>query len=561
MRLKFSQIPLLILLLIKMASPQQADQKPFCRVVTRDEIERLNYEDLGDIIGVIAGVGVRDLGSTGQPLEAGVWGSNGRQVLILLNGRPLKDPQTGVTDLNIIPVEEIEKIEVFKGGAIPQYGTMPIGGVINIVTRNFAPPKPYSRILYQKGQSGYSDVDVMLSRKIGRSMDFLLGGTFKNSRGYEAQKIRGGMKYRMTRSWKGSYYLLYNKSDLDPLHSSYNHGKEIRYDHNLSIVEKGDSLKLTLYYTHLRREYRRPDWEYESLLRGVIFHHNFTLRKQLLLWGFNLEEARVKGKHSAFLGTVFLGDMLHLQDWLRVWLFGQFERHSRHGDLHSSGGGISLRIKPALSLSLGYQRAFRVPSFAELYGDGLSPQGEEGLKPETSHSYNMELLWENNAIRLSAGLYRRQVRDMIFNNGSIWINISEASFSGLDLEMGFKLWENLSGGIDLSYLIARDDQGHRLPDRPRQTAYGYLEWRGRFFEGQLGVSLRLNGRFIGTRLSDSKELHGVGVMDLKLMLNFLDNFDYFYTVENLFGQRYQKIAGHPMPGRLVRWGISWEFWD
>ena len=61
---------------------------------------------------------------------------NGEATLILINGlRVSKDPEVHEVDLNQIPINAIEKVDILKGGASAIYGSDAIGGVINFIIK------------------------------------------------------------------------------------------------------------------------------------------------------------------------------------------------------------------------------------------------------------------------------------------------------------------------------------------------------------------------------------------------------------------------------------------
>ncbi len=53
-----------------------------------------------------------------------------------LDGQPLNDAYTGGIEWGTLPVSNIERIEVVRGGASALYGGNAMGGVINIITRD-----------------------------------------------------------------------------------------------------------------------------------------------------------------------------------------------------------------------------------------------------------------------------------------------------------------------------------------------------------------------------------------------------------------------------------------
>lgn len=90
----------------------------------------------GDVSDGASALTMRGLGS-------GTQGGRGQgRTLILLDGVPLNNSATGGVNWNDLVIEEIDRIEVFKGPASSLYGSNALAGTINIVTRG--PGKGYS---------------------------------------------------------------------------------------------------------------------------------------------------------------------------------------------------------------------------------------------------------------------------------------------------------------------------------------------------------------------------------------------------------------------------------
>ena len=104
-------------------------------VLTSDLIERQNPPNLAEVLDNVQGVFVRDYGGLSGMKTISLRGSNSEQVLVLLDGQRLNDPQNGQVDFSSIPTEGIERIEVVRGGNSALYGADAIGGVINIITK------------------------------------------------------------------------------------------------------------------------------------------------------------------------------------------------------------------------------------------------------------------------------------------------------------------------------------------------------------------------------------------------------------------------------------------
>ena len=105
-------------------------------VIDRHQIESWPAANLANLLAGVAGVDVQRRGEPGVQADIGIRGTGFEQTVILLDGMPMGDPQTGHHNLNLpVPIEHIERIEVVKGPGAMAYGGNATGGVINIVTR------------------------------------------------------------------------------------------------------------------------------------------------------------------------------------------------------------------------------------------------------------------------------------------------------------------------------------------------------------------------------------------------------------------------------------------
>ncbi|MEJ2641039.1 MAG: TonB-dependent receptor [Desulfosarcinaceae bacterium] len=88
-----------------------------------------------EVLEKTAGITVRKYGGLGSYSTASIRGSSAEQVAVFIDGVPLNRGKSGVVNLATIPLNSVEKIEVYRGVAPLRFRTSAVGGVINIVTK------------------------------------------------------------------------------------------------------------------------------------------------------------------------------------------------------------------------------------------------------------------------------------------------------------------------------------------------------------------------------------------------------------------------------------------
>ena len=139
-------------------------------VVSSDDFTSANYQilqrddfvnsaqTLSDILKSINGIQIRQISGLGNPVSISIRGSNSKQVQLYIDGQLINDSQFGGFDLNQIPTEQIESIEISKNQAIGT-GATPIGGVIRINT--FNPSKDSKKMSLAIGSFAFKEINLM----------------------------------------------------------------------------------------------------------------------------------------------------------------------------------------------------------------------------------------------------------------------------------------------------------------------------------------------------------------------------------------------------------------
>lgn len=105
-------------------------------VVTREEIESSGARTLQEVLERVAGVVLHD--QSGNPADATVdlrGFPQGTSAAVFLDGVRLNSLEDNAAAFDTLPLEEVERIEIYRGAAAPLYGGGALAGVVNVITR------------------------------------------------------------------------------------------------------------------------------------------------------------------------------------------------------------------------------------------------------------------------------------------------------------------------------------------------------------------------------------------------------------------------------------------
>lgn len=103
-------------------------------VVTAADIARLNAHTLSDVLQTVPGIELDYLRTPTTFTYFNIQGALSTTVLVLIDGIRQNDYQQNIALPNLVPVQQIERIEIIKGAASTAWGSA-LGGVINIITK------------------------------------------------------------------------------------------------------------------------------------------------------------------------------------------------------------------------------------------------------------------------------------------------------------------------------------------------------------------------------------------------------------------------------------------
>ena len=197
-------------------------QAPGVSTVTQEDLSQLPTNDLSDVLRKQPGVnltGNSTSGQRGNNRQIDLRGMGPENTLILIDGKPVnsrKSVRFGWRgerdtrgDMNWVPTEAIDHIEVLRGPAAARYGNGAAGGVVNIVTKGTPDKFGASATLYygkrqHKEEGGERRASFSLAGPISDMLGFRLTGNIAKSDS-DAWDINRGHASTRTGTFAGTF--------------------------------------------------------------------------------------------------------------------------------------------------------------------------------------------------------------------------------------------------------------------------------------------------------------------------------------------------------------------
>jgi len=597
------------LTLTRSAYPRQ-DLPSSADIVTPETLSTFDAQNAGEALAHEASVQTLPEGQLGSLQTARIRGSTSNQTLLLIDGRPVAGTALGTQDLSEIPTEQIDHVEIVRGGVSALYGPNAMGGVINVITRR-ALTQPAGEVGLEVGSFGRETYRANFGARSG-PVDYFVFGDLQNESGFRDNSaardhnIGGNAGYSMGAGGK----LLF---DVSSYHSRTGvPGQDFtdiptnQYDNH---VEKQAATPLAQQVTdtnYLRTSYLLP-LPMNSLmtLRAFGSQREAVYTNPDLFFPTDSDrheqskggEAQVDLPYGLAVGGNFVHDRedstdhvtpsntfirsvenwgLFAQDTFRYGSFtlvpsGRFDHNSQFGDSQNPRVQLVEDVLPWLRLSGSSARSFRAPTIDDLYypftnfGGGFSYQGNPNLQPERAWTYDAGFEVHPDSFSFRATYFRANVTNLIQTTTdpvSTTVNIGTARRQGAEIQIDHRLNAYFRDGWNYTYLqnvgvpVGFTDFVE-LPYSPRHTV-NYLAT----VTPLRGLTVDSTVRYVGSRFTDNNEtgtkLGSMVLWDLRLAYEW-SRFQAYVGVKDVTNRRYEEQSGFPLPGRTFFGGVTVRF--
>ena len=140
---------------------------------------RGTVSNVQDILAKTVGVTLRTSGGVGSSSRISVRGLEGKRIGFFIDELPMSE-QTDYLDINDIPIDMIDRIEIYKGVVPARFGGSSLGGAINIVIREY--PDKYADLSYGYESFNTHKAQGVFKRNLkAHGLVFGIGGGYTTS--------------------------------------------------------------------------------------------------------------------------------------------------------------------------------------------------------------------------------------------------------------------------------------------------------------------------------------------------------------------------------------------
>ena len=558
-------------------------------IIDRGQIERSGATGVGDVLARLPGVEMSRNGGVGGITSVYLRGAETRFTAVYIDGARVDSQGTGGASWDVIPLSQVDRIEVLRGPAAAIYGSDALGGVVQIFTRKGeGPASPY--IGFGMGTYGTTKAEAGVSGAQG-AWDYSVGLLRQESKGFNslptANPDDDGYKSESVVARVGLALTPSHRLDLSVLNSQLN----AQYDNQWGATPEDDR---TLKKLQTAGVVWRANWSadyastvsvttaqdrYETLpspdltvthLRGYLWHNEYRKRGHLFTWALERREDELTNSETTPRDTSHFQNALALgYGWAAnghsVQLNLRHDVDSVFGPQTTGGIGYGYALTPQWRAKASAGTAFRAPTLYQRF----SPYGSADLLPETSRNLDVGVAFADGPNAFGVTLYQNDVSNLIqFEDnkgtcpandpmdpfGGCYANTAKARYQGMTLTGRY-----LIGNVTVSGSLDVQD--------PRDGATGKLLARRAQQHGKFAVETRLQAWAVGAELQASglryndagntTELPGYVLLGLHAQSQLAKNWTVLVRLDNLIDAKYELAQGYASAGRSLYAGLSW----
>ncbi len=539
------------------------------KLISKEEINKATATNLADLLQQVVGIDIRRRGIDGMQSDLYIRGGNFDQTLILIDGVKMDDVQTGHHSMNaILPLENIERIEIIKGSAARVFGQNAFTGAINIVTKKVKRNAlnldlNYGSYQNKKGLAAiskkYTKGDLYASVGFQKSDGYRYNTDFQNVNSFLKTSIKNYQLISTFQQRKFGANGFYASPDYtDQYEETQTNLVAISSKYTTSLL----SIKPRIYWRRNQDMYLflRDNPSYYRNLHisnklGV--ETNVVINSNLGKTGIGLDVSRTflvsnnLGNHNRTVITGFLEHRFEFDDKLDITPGIAISYYSDFNTNAFPGLAVGYRISNKVKIygNIGY--TYRVPTFTDMFYVGPTTQGNPDLEPESALSEEIGFKYNFNNFNFTLALFNRNSDNLIdwtkANEADKWQtkNFSKVITQGIETTVSYSFKINtFSQLLQLSYNYINDDIKDVNVQFTRYSLNSIKHQVTASFQTKFFKNIRQN---ISYRYVERTDGTSYNVVDAKISTTFSKRYQISLIANNIFNAVYTETNLVPMP--------------
>ncbi|MBI4249371.1 MAG: TonB-dependent receptor [Elusimicrobia bacterium] len=494
-------------------------------IIAEQQIRDSGARTLSELLSTLPGIQITTHRKGGEKIWIrGTTSVYNDKTVLMIDGFPFKELIYGQHPIDEeLPLTNVKRVEIIKGPSSVLYGANAMGGVINLITKE---PKDQTQASATAGLGSWNSRRYSVS--MGRQADWggaVFSGTFYDSNGDSHDRDADGagttrrdpnrLKNMNLRFFSGgltlgAYHSIFQtdepeQPDLETRAFTNNTTLlNLQWAHPL---DEGLSLTARSYYNlfdwgNSRRKFKTDGVTLKSIddatertqVIGAGILAEFTrFRNHAITTGFDFENEKGREIRRTKIDAkvanpkeilnrfstpqnpqrsnygIFMEDHWKIRPFLFLTAGVRQDRHDQYGGQISPRASLILAPDRSWSAKLLYGRAFRAPTFRELYITEIPKEddGNPNLRPERIETFELELKYlPATSLQANLSLYRNKIADFVAPNPATlqYANIGKYYFHGMEPELRYQWGKRDYAFFNYTFLRAHDENGNDMPD-------------------------------------------------------------------------------------------------
>ena len=506
-------------------------------------------------------------------------GNEASHTLLLLDGHKVTITG-GQPNLDVIPLDQIERIEITKGPFSSLYGPGAIGGVIHVFTDKNVNAISSSKIDISSGSKGTTKINLNTYFKNENSyFDFAV--TDFHTDGIDAlgngeldlidRKTYGlNLGGQITDDTSLSVNLINTKAIIqyDDPYEGTSWASPVKPDNNLNQMNFGLSQnygkRSKINLDLMRQETQRREDKYKLYTNTIINETDFDFSKLSLGFSNTVDKdlSNTKNIKHTDLFTQWQGFIRDNE----ISLGARLIDHDKFSSHTTYNINLAKDISAETRVNTAFGSATNLPTH---FQNNLNIERDKTfLKPERSRSLelgiNSDVAWGNIGLKL----YKSKVKDAFdyfdhdsdpFNQNEYYINDLVADISGAEITISSEIfgWE-VDTNLDFNKAIAIKNTGNLQKGmRPNRSISINLnkssgKWKRNIFWTARSKVWDRSDHTTG-------EIGGYGLLNLSTSYHFTEDLNIYLNRNNALDKNYQMAKGYNTLGKTTTIGLTYNF--